>query len=143
MSVSAISSFSGKNRFLSNFWLCRVTFEGVEYDSTEHAYQAAKTVSEELREWVRTAPSPGQAKKRAYRLTLRPDWDDVKEHVMLALLREKFKDPELRAKLLATGDAELVEGNTWGDKYWGVCDGEGQNRLGVLLMLVRDEVKNE
>lgn len=57
----------------------------------------------------------------------RPDWEDVKVDIMLGLLRQKFQHPELGAKLLATGDAYLVEGNTWGDTFWGVFNGKGQN----------------
>jgi predicted NAD-dependent protein-ADP-ribosyltransferase YbiA (DUF1768 family) len=58
---------------------------------------------------------------------------------MLNLLRQKFQNPELREKLLCTGKLELIEGNYWGDTYWGVCRGVGENRLGKLLMLVREE----
>ena len=62
---------------------------------------------------------------------------------MLSGLRIKFKNPELRSLLLATGNEELVEGNWWRDTYWGVCEGVGQNKLGKLLMQVREEVKND
>jgi predicted NAD-dependent protein-ADP-ribosyltransferase YbiA (DUF1768 family) len=60
---------------------------------------------------------------------------------MRDLLRQKFAHPELRRLLLATGDAELVEGNTWGDRFWGVCAGRGQNHLGRLLMAIRAEIR--
>jgi predicted NAD-dependent protein-ADP-ribosyltransferase YbiA (DUF1768 family) len=62
---------------------------------------------------------------------------------MLSALRIKFKNPELRAMLLTTGDEELIEGNWWRDTYWGVCEGIGQNKLGKLLMQVREEIKND
>ena len=56
-------------------------------------------------------------------------------------LNEKFKDPVLRAKLLATGDQELAEENTWGDMFWGTCNGQGKNRLGILLMHMRSMIR--
>jgi ribA/ribD-fused uncharacterized protein len=72
---------------------------------------------------------------------MRDDWNDIKIDVMRDLLQEKFSDDDLRELLLATGDAELIEGNTWNDYFWGVCLGEGQNWLGKLLMEVRKELK--
>jgi predicted NAD-dependent protein-ADP-ribosyltransferase YbiA (DUF1768 family) len=60
---------------------------------------------------------------------------------MEELVRRKFADPELAEKLLATGDEELVEGNTWNDRFWGVCRGEGRNELGKILMRVRAELR--
>lgn len=72
---------------------------------------------------------------------MRSDWEEVKLGVMEGLLREKFSDPELRRKLLATGERELVEGNDWGDSFWGVCAGRGKNHLGRLLMKLREELR--
>lgn len=83
----------------------------------------------------------GVAKRRGRKLTIRSDWNKVKDDVMLELLRLKFAIPDLRDKLLATENATLIEGNTWGDTYWGVCRGIGDNTLGVLLMQVRSEIK--
>ena len=60
---------------------------------------------------------------------------------MLSLIRGKFQWPDLQVKLLATGDAYLEEGNTWGDRIWGTVDGQGENRLGKILMQVRDEAR--
>jgi hypothetical protein len=59
---------------------------------------------------------------------------------MTEIIRLKFQNPGLKAKLLATGNQELIEGNTWGDCYWGVCEGNGQNHLGKILMQVREEL---
>ena len=56
-------------------------------------------------------------------------------------LIQKFSDKKLQKKLIDTGDAELIEGNWWGDKFWGVCEGEGENHLGKLLMEVREMFK--
>lgn len=79
------------------------------------------------------------AKRAGQRLALRPDWEQIKQAVMLNLQRQKYSYPELRTLLLATGNLELIEGNTWGDTYWGVCNGVGDNWLGKILMQVRAE----
>lgn len=88
---------------------------------------------------------PGDAKWAGRRLAIRPDWDAIKTDVMLYPLRLKFKQPALRARLVSTGTAELVEGNRWNDKFWGVClkTGQGDNWLGRLLMQVSDEVAKD
>jgi ribA/ribD-fused uncharacterized protein len=133
----AIDSFSGKYRFLSNFYSIDVGYEGVIYPSVEHAYQAAKTLNVGLRSAIRMAGNPGAAKKMGQAVLLRPEWEDVKVEIMAELLARKFAHPGLRASLLATGDEELIEGNTWGDTVWGVCNGVGTNYLGRLLMDLR------
>jgi ribA/ribD-fused uncharacterized protein len=140
--MDKIDSFTGQYRWLSNFAPCQVTMDGVTYPSVENAYQAAKTLKPILREAFEDVP-PGVAKRQGRMITLRPDWEQVKEQVMLDLLRRKFHHPLYCLKLLATGTAELVEGNYWGDTYWGVCRGVGKNRLGMLLMQVRSELARE
>lgn len=132
-----ITSFKGQYEFLSNFSPAIVTFEGKEYPTVEHAYQAAKTLSEAYRFYVGIAPTAGEAKKRGRRVPIREDWNQVKIVIMRELLRQKFTCPNLKSQLLATGDAELVEGNWWGDTFWGVCNGTGDNHLGKLLMELR------
>ena len=134
-----IGEFSGQYRFLSNFWPCVVTFDGAVYSSVEHAYQAAKTSDVGQREGIRNAVKAGDAKRLGRRVNMRADWDKVKQSVMLDLVRQKFQEPALRHQLKETGDAELVEGNWWGDTYWGVCRGKGENHLGKILMQVRGE----
>ncbi len=139
--MSKIERFHEEYRFLSNFWYTPVLWAGEMYPTNEHAFQAAKTDRVYQQEEIRTCCSPGKAKLLGRSVTLRNDWEFIKLYVMLELNRQKFKHPELAAQLLATGDAELIEGNTWGDKYWGVCGGEGQNWLGKILMCVRDEIR--
>jgi len=136
-----IDSFSGDFRWLSNFAPAPVMLDGVEYPTTEHAYQAAKTTDDAEREAVRQCATPGRAKRMGREITMRFDWDDVKEAVMLDLTRQKYALPEYRERLLATGEREIVEGNTWGDTFWGVCNGVGKNKLGRILMQVRDEIR--
>lgn len=135
-----IDHFAGEHRFLSNFWPAPVTFEGLAFPTVEHAYVAAKTLDQAQREAISCMPSPGQVKRFGRTLTLRPDWDAVKLGVMAELVRQKFRYPGLAAQLKATAPHDLVEGNTWGDTFWGVCKGRGHNHLGKILMRIREEV---
>lgn len=137
-----IDDFKGEYRWLSNFHLVDVVYDGEVYPSTEHAYQAAKTHQDVTRQLIREAPTPGVAKALGKACLLRPDWEEIKVEVMEDLLRQKFKNPLLKAKLLATVGHDLVEGNHWGDTFWGVCRGKGLNMLGKLLMQIRDETIN-
>lgn len=137
-----IDSFSGEYRFLSNFWPAEVEFEGQRYPSVEHAYQAAKTLDPVERRRIATQATPSAAKRAGRALVLRDDWLEVKLDVMESCVRDKFtRHAELRRRLLETGDAELVEGNTWGDRYWGVFEGQGENHLGKILMKIRGELR--
>jgi ribA/ribD-fused uncharacterized protein len=135
-----IDSFRGEYRFLSNFYPANVVLDGLTYSSVEHAYQAAKTLDEHYRARIRHTATPGDAKRLGRRIFLRSDWKQAKVGVMFELLRQKFAEEPLRGRLLATGDEELVEGNEWGDTFWGVCGGRGENMLGMLLMRVRGEL---
>lgn len=138
--IMRIGAFRGAHRYLSNFYPALVILDRRTYPTVEHAFQAAKTLSPLERERIQRAGSPGNAKALGRQVTLRPDWEDVKLNVMRDLLRQKFAfGTELSRKLRATGDMELVEGNDWGDTYWGVCRGEGENHLGQLLMQIRQE----
>jgi hypothetical protein len=136
-----INSFSGDYSFLSNFHLCKISYEGKEYPSSEHAFQAAKTTNEAEREKIRLAKRPGSAKALGKKVSLRKDWNFLRADFMKKVLQIKFSDPELQALLLATGEEQLIEGNTWGDTFWGVCHGKGENRLGKLLMQIRSDLR--
>lgn len=138
MPTPPITSFTGQYRFLSNFFPCEIDMDGDTYRTLEHAYQAAKTTDPTQRWRIQNCATPGQAKRIGQRVTRRDGWDAARLVVMELLLHQKFKDPNLRSKLVATGDAELIEGNYWGDVFWGVCEGKGENWLGKLLMRVRD-----
>lgn len=130
-----IYGFDGENRWLSNFW-----DEGGGF-SNEHRFQSLKatTLNEAL--WVNNSLTPGEAKRRGRQVTLRDNWESEKVYFMMFALQDKFTDPRLRAQLLATGDAELIEANTWGDTFWGVDreTGQGENWLGSCLMNLRAE----
>lgn len=138
--MTIIESFFGRYRFLSNFYPCEMDVAAVRYPTLEHAFQAEKTTNMTEREIIRNAKTPGQAKALGRRVTLRENWNEIRVDVMRELLGIKFSDKVLRALLLDTGDAQLVEGNTWGDVFWGVCEGRGENMLGKLLMEIRTRV---
>ena len=139
-----IDAFQEEHRFLSNFYKSPLLFEGETYPTVEHAFQAAKTDDAEERATIRANANPVIAKRKGRKVTLRADWEEVKRDVMLKILRVKFADAELAAKLVETGNEELIEGNRWHDRYWGKCQcakcgGEGLNILGEALMQVRKE----
>lgn len=135
-----INKFSGEYRFLSNFYPVSVVYDSTPYPSVEHAYQAAKTIDSTQRSKIRHASSPALAKKLGAQATLRDGWDKLRLPVMRYLLDQKFLQPVLRKKLLATGDEELIEGNDWGDTFWGKCNGKGENHLGQILMEIRANI---
>lgn len=134
--MDAIRQFQGQYWFLSNFY----PVPGSRF-TVEHEFQAAKAAHANERRWVLGAQSPGEAKRRGRRVVLRPDWEEIKVEVMRGFLKGKFSQPDLREKLLATGDALLEEGNDWGDIYWGTVNGRGRNMLGKLLMEVRRRLR--
>ena len=142
--IKTINKFTGKYRFLSNFYISEIKYEDQLFPSSEHAYQAAKTTDKALREILTDAGvSAGQAKRVGRQFKLRDGWDDIKADIMKDIVRLKFfRNSGLALKLIDTGDATLIEGNTWGDVFFGVCDGVGENHLGKILMHVRKELND-
>jgi len=139
---NTIDLFKDEYAFLSNFEPVVVFYDGLEFPSVEHAYQAAKTLDIEKRKLIQKASTAGKAKRMGNSLMLRPNWDNDRIGVMATLLLQKFERGSILAqKLLDTGGAILIEGNWWRDFYWGVCDGIGENHLGKLLMVIRDKLK--
>jgi ribA/ribD-fused uncharacterized protein len=136
--MGVISGFYGEHRWLSNFWACRVHYEGLDYPSSENAYQAAKMPREQR--LPLTMCLPGEAKRMAPRNHNR-QWLQRRVAVMREVLDIKFDVQTREARwLVNTGDAELIETNNWNDRFWGVCDGEGLNTLGHLLMERREQL---
>lgn len=138
--VNKISNFNAPGyEWLSNFYEVQISYGNIHFGSVENAYQACKCQDpEDMLKFV--GITPGQAKRLGRKVDIIPDWDKKKLYIMEVLLRQKFRIPELRDKLKATGDVYLEEGNTWGDTYWGVCQGKGENHLGKLLMKIRSEL---
>lgn len=133
-----IREFQGEFRWLSNFW----REDGF---CVEHEYQAQKFDDPRLQDIVRLQPTPGKAKRKARELQkqMRVGWGKDRVEAMRKLLEVKFRNPRLRALLLATGNEELQEGNRWGDTFWGIdlYSGKGENRLGKLLMELRERIR--
>lgn len=139
-----ISRFSGKHAFLSNFYLCEVTYDGGDYPSVEHAYQAAKAIDPQERLEIARCSTPARAKRLGQRVKMYNEWDQMKLDVMLVLLSRKFVR-ERALWLVGTHPEELIEGNNGHDNFWGTCVCEqcgnrGYNHLGKLLMVVRDQL---
>lgn len=141
-----IDSFSGEYRFLSNFYPSEIRYKWLTYPTVEHAYQAAKVCDYNHRFVMARMRSidAGLAKRIGRISPLRFNWEQLKVPIMFRLLQLKFvKDSELATRLCATWPHELVEGNTWGDTFWGVCNGTGRNMLGQLLEARRNELQLE
>jgi ribA/ribD-fused uncharacterized protein len=147
MMMKMIDKFDGEFAFLSNFYESPVSDGFTTFPTVEHYFQAAKAVWVKDYDDIQHAKTPGEAKRIGRKIAIRGDWESIKLDVMETAVREKFQIPELREKLLATGDAELIEGNWWHDNVWGNCscdkcrDKEGQNWLGKILMGIRDELR--
>lgn len=139
-----IKGFRGKYFFLSNFYDFPVTYKGVTYLNSEAAFQAQKILDNEKREKLFSHLSPSKAKSKGRSVNLRHDWEQIKDKEMYNIVFSKFsQDKVMMERLLNTEDQYLEETNTWNDTYWGVCKGTGKNKLGKILMKVREELRNE
>lgn len=137
-----IEQFSIPYRFLSNFWYASFEIDGCHYRTVEHYFQSMKAKYQEDADYIANLPKPQQAKKEARKITMRDDWPSIKVDVMRKGVRAKFyQNPDLAQQLLSTGDEYLQEGNNWNDTFWGVCNGVGQNMLGIILMEIRNELR--
>ena len=136
-----IDKFDGKYSFLSNFFNSNFSLELTLWPTVEHWYQAHKTKSFTIQEMIRHMKTPYLAKQRGKKIQLRDDWcDDFKLKLMYEGVKAKFdQNYTLRKMLVNTKDSELIEGNTWNDTFWGVCNGVGENHLGKILMRIREE----
>jgi ribA/ribD-fused uncharacterized protein len=151
MVLARIDSFEGKWAWLSNFHEEAFEFRGTLYPTAEHAYQDCKShdpetwevLDEEGHKNIMLAPTPGKAKRRGQEVQMdKRRWEQYKLDMMYAVVYAKFVcNPRLQRMLLDTDDAELVEGNWWGDRFWGTFRGAGRNHLGKILMRVRDELR--
>lgn len=149
MENQIIDSFMGEYRWLSNYHYCTIVYDNITYPSTEHAYQALKSLNNKDRMRIAALPTPKEAKQAGFTVELRPNWDNIKLSIMEEVLRLKFAHPDLKQKLLDTGDATLIEGNYWHDNFFGVCTCDNcknkikNNNLGKLLMEIREELKEK
>lgn len=139
--------FSGaKNDYgwMSNFYRCDIRYKDLTYKSSEAAWQAQKTLDEEVRKTFQFM-TPVESKRAGRKVTLRPDWESVKYSIMVDVLTAKFRqNVQLLNWLMLTGEEQLLENTTdWHDNTWGDCSCPkcknitGQNLLGKALMEVR------
>lgn len=128
----------------SNFAPFPILVDNFVWRTTEHYFQASKFLDPDVQDKIRDIESPMEAAKEGRKKTyqLRADWEDVKDGIMLQALRRKFmQHPELQRELFLTGDSILIE-HTKNDHYWADGgDGTGKNMLGILLMQLREELK--
>ena len=158
MTEPMIGQFKGPFRFLSNFYPSSIRIDGTRYPTVreffggrtiscttvEHGYQAAKSEDPDEQDRILSAASPGQAKRMGRRVRMRADFEQKKFALMEELVHAKFAhNTHLRDALLGTGNRPLLEGNSWNDTLWGVCNGIGENHLGKTLMRVRDRLRAE
>lgn len=140
--IYMINDFRGKYFFLSNFYEVPIEYDGIYYFNSEAAFQAQKTTDLKIHH-VFADLNASEAKKMGRKVSLRPDWEQVKETIMYDICKAKFsQNISLKQRLLDTGNEELVEENNWGDKTWGKVNGEGKNLLGKILMRIREELRN-
>lgn len=139
--AAPIESFQGDFRFLSNFFPAPVTIDGITYKNAEAAFQASKTTDVEVKKQFSNLDGAA-AKSLGKKIQLRSDWENVKVAEMQRIVIAKFEqNAGLKQRLADTGNAELIEGNTWGDTFWGVSKGQGENQLGKILMSLRQTVE--
>lgn len=133
--------FRNEFYFLSNMYPCDLEIQGIHFSCAESEFQAMKCVHKD--DVLALSKMLGvDAKRYGRRVVLRDNWNAQRVNAMRYVLNAKFKDPNLKAKLLATADLELVEDNDWNDTFWGRCNGVGANQLGKLLMELRDNLKS-
>ena len=142
--MDKITKFKGEYGFLSNFYPCTVTYNDHEYGSAEVAYQSEKCAKEKDRLAISQMDSK-KAKASGKKILRKSNWHEIKLEAMYGIVKAKFTQNEnLKKKLLATGNSELIESNSWRDKFWGTnLKLEGENHLGRILMKVREEIRTE
>ena len=145
LETTPIIEFQNQYFWLSNFFATPVAMDGYVFPASENAFMSGKSKDITWKQFCTTETNPGAMKSAGRKVKLIDNWDVIRIDAMLKALRAKFSDPILRAKLLATGNRQLIEGNRWGDKFWGVCiktpQHVGQNNLGKLLMQLRYELQ--
>lgn len=139
--MAILKQFSGALAPLSNMYLAPVRWEGHMYGSAEQAYVAAKTNDPIIKAKVQAIQSPWDCKRFGRTIDSRSDWFRVRVQIMHGIVSDKFtRNPELREFLRQTDPSKLVEVNSWGDTFWGVCNGKGSNWLGRILQEVQQQL---
>lgn len=143
-SENFIKGLFGEYRWLSNFTKCDIHFEGLDYTSSENAYQAAKIVPDERIEFTKMSAYDSKKYWRNFTpLYNSRVWDDKKYDIMYVIVFDKFtRNLDLNNKLKDTGNKFIEETNHWDDTFWGVDykSGKGKNSLGKILMDIRTKI---
>ena len=166
-----VDSFRYKYACFSNFSSHRITYKGINYENSEAAFQAQKFEDENVKQLFKSLdpskakalgrskviflntegeyyknklPSDiGQRSNKFTKHAMRSDWDKIRVEEMYQIVKNKYEqNPDIKRILLLTGERDLMEGNTWGDRFWGQVDGKGLNFLGRILMQIRYELRN-
>lgn len=140
-----IKEFRGEYAWLSNFYAVKIILLDVEYASVEHAYMSAKSDDPEWKFYCQNTIEAGKVKTASRQIKIKDNWEDIKINVMFECLIKKFEQEPFRTKLIETGDKFIMEGNWWGDEFWGVNlkNNKGKNYLGKLITTIRNNLKNE
>jgi hypothetical protein len=140
MPENTILEFKGEYKFLSNFYYSPFIFNNIRFPTNEHFFQVNKTINKDEFQYILDSETPAIAKRRGKEINIDPNWDNIKNRVMYIGVYNKFtQNNKLKYMLINTENAELIEGNYWNDRYWGIClkTNEGENHLGKILMSVR------
>ena len=144
-----IGSFSGDLEFLSNMYKIPIYFNESKYDnfqpdfkiypSSENLYQALKCKYIKDRELFQNV-DPYKSKRIGRSIEIRSDWDNVRLEAMQVAIDLKFKNIELAEKLIDLPDDKIIEFNNWGDRFFGICNGEGLDHLGKILRAKKQQI---
>lgn len=133
------------NNWFSNFlpYEQPLVFEGISYRTPEHFYQAMKTEDPEIRQAIADCKTPREAKKLGQSIALRSYWEEMKMDIMRQAQIHRYRFNTKMLKKLLEHKGEIIEFNTWHDNEWGQClckdcKGQGSNKLGVILMEIRE-----
>lgn len=134
-----------KHMFMSNYWGCEIEHDGIVYKNTESFFQAMKFKKEKRKRFADLTPRQAKSKGNRDKLTEKElkSWESRKDLVMTVVCFKKFdQNPDLLKRLLETDNAMLIEDTSgWNDKYWGQSYGVGKNKLGKILVELRDLFK--
>ena len=135
--TNKITSFTGDYSFLANSFPCPIEIDGLVFNSAEAAFWAQRVKDVKARRKY-TRLNPNKAREKSLQAEPVDDWEKTKNYIMKKILKIKFSNPDLAKKLKATSGSKLMNNTTYRDEYWGIYMGKGHNKLGVLLMELRD-----
>jgi predicted NAD-dependent protein-ADP-ribosyltransferase YbiA (DUF1768 family) len=141
--METIKGFKGKYEFLDNMFNCHINFNGEEFINSESAYLA--NIIKDTKQKSKFYRTTGmEANKLVHRMNIREDLNSICINLMYEILKCKFnQNNRLKIKLIETNTDILIYYNYWGETFWGICNDKGNNFLGKILMIIRDEFIKE